>query len=84
MQDKGNYIFTICAAPTVLQKAGILKDISITCHPSVKFKFDVYTDGKIITSQSPGMAMELALKLVEILFGVDSMKKVNARAFARI
>ena len=90
MQDQGKYISAICAAPIILQKVGILKDRSMTCHPSVKFQFDTYTDdrvvmdGKIITSQSPGTAMELALKLVEILFGVDRMKKVNAGVLARV
>jgi protein deglycase len=90
MQDQGKYISAICAAPTILQKADILKDSSMTCHPSVKFQFDAYTDdrvvidGKIITSQSPGTAMELALKLVDILFGVDRMKKVNAGVLALI
>jgi protein deglycase len=50
----------------------------------VKSQFDAYNDnrvvinGKMITSQSPGTAMELALKLVEILFGVNRLKKVNA------
>jgi protein deglycase len=90
MQDQGKYISAICAAPIILQKAGILKNRSITCHPSVKSKFDAYTDdrvvidGKLITSQSPGTAMELSLKLVEILFGVDRMNKVNAGVLARI
>ena len=86
MQNQGKYIAAICAAPLVLQKAGVLKD----SHPSVKTQFDVYTDdrividGKMITSQSPGTAMEFALKMVEILFGVDRMKKVNAGVLAQI
>jgi protein deglycase len=90
MQDQGKYICAICTAPIILQKAGILKDRSMTCHPSIKSQFDTYTDnrvvidGKIITSQSSGRTMELALKLVEILFGVDRMKKVNAGVLARI
>ena len=53
-------------------------------------KFDEYLDkrvvldGKVITRQSPGTAMEFALKLVEILFGIERMKKVNAGVLARI
>jgi protein deglycase len=90
MQDQGKYISVICSAPTVLQKAGILKNRSMTCNPSIKSYFDaniddrVDIDGKLITSQSPGTAMELALKMVEILFRVDLMKKVNAGVLARI
>lgn len=90
MQNQGKYIAAICAAPLVLQKSGILKDRSMTCHPSVQSHFDSYIndrvviDGKLITSKSPGTAMEFALKLVEILFGVERMNKVNAGVLARI
>lgn len=90
IQSQGKYIAAICAAPTILLKAGILKDRSMTCHPSVQSQFDEYLDkrvvidGKVITSQSPGTAMEFALKLVEILFGIERMKKVNAVIFAQI
>ena len=90
MQNQGKYISAICAAPTILQKAGIVNNRSITCHPSIKSKFDSYIDdrvvidGKLITSQSPGTAIELALKLVEILFGVDRMKKVNTGVLAQV
>lgn len=90
MQNQGKYIAAICAAPIVLQKAGILKDRSMTCHPSVQTQFASYIDdrvvidGKVITSQSPGTAMEFSMKLVEILFDVDRMEKVNAGVLARI
>ena len=90
MQQEDKYIAAICAAPTVLEKAGILKDKSITCHPSIKSKFNSYlqdrvvVDGKLITSQSPGTAMEFSLKLVEILFGSERLKKVNDGVLAQI
>ena len=90
MQKQGKYIAAICAAPTVLKKAGILKDKIMTCHPSVQSDFDSYIkdrvviDENVITSQSPGTAMEFSLKLVEILFGADRLKKVNAGVLARI
>ena len=90
MQNQGKFIAAICAAPTVLQKAGILKDKSMTSHPSFISDFDFYVkervvvDEKLITSQSPGTAMEFSLKLVEILFGTDRLKKVNEGVLARI
>lgn len=90
MQQEDKYIAAICAAPTVLQKAGILKGKSITCHPSIKSHFDSYikdrvvVDGKVITSQSPGTAMEFSFKLVEILFGSERLKKVNDGVLAQI
>jgi hypothetical protein len=58
--------------------------------PSVKSQFDEYTDDRVVinekmfTNQSPGTAMKLALKLVEILFGVDRTKKLNAGFLALI
>ena len=90
MQNQNKYIAAICAAPTILKKAGILKDKSMTCHPSVQSNFHCYVndrvvvDEKLITSQSPGTAMEFSLKLVEILFGADRLKKVNDGVLARI
>jgi len=89
---QGKYIAAICAAPIVQQKAGVLNGRSMTCHPSVRSEFKdcqflddrVVVDEKMITSQSPGTAMEFALKLVEILFGSDRMKKVNNGVLARI
>jgi 4-methyl-5(b-hydroxyethyl)-thiazole monophosphate biosynthesis len=92
MHEENKYIAAICAAPTVLQKAGILQDRSFTCHPSVQSDFDsieslkdrVVVDQKIITSQSPGTAMEFALKLVEVLFGAERLKKVNDGVLALI
>jgi len=89
-QDK--LIAAICAAPIILKKASILENQFITCHPSVQSEFKsenylfdrVVVDGNLITSQSPGTAMEFALKLVEILFGSNRLKKVNQGILARI
>jgi len=69
-----------------LKENGLLKNRKRTSHPSVKQflsgKFyseeRVVVDGNIITSQAPGTAMEFSLRLVEILFGKDRVKTVNA------
>ena len=90
MQNQDKYIAAICAAPKVLKKAGILKDKSMTCHPSVQSDFDSYIENRvvidenIITSQGPGTAMEFWFKLVEILFGAERLKKVNEGVLAQI
>jgi len=44
----------------------------------------VVVDGRIITSRSPGTALEFALKLVEILFGRERMDAVNSGVMARL
>lgn len=85
-------IAAICAAPLVLNKAGILKDRCVTSHPSVQkdmkgiqYSEDrVVVDGHIITSKSPGTAMEFSLKLVEILFGRERRDVVNQGVLAKI
>lgn len=92
MYDDRKPIAAICAAPLVLDAAGILKNKTVTSHPSVKeqLKGTLYTedrvavDGNIITSRSPGTAMEFALKLIEILFDRERVQVVNDGVMARI
>lgn len=72
--NDSKFIGAICAAPYVLDHAGILKGKNITCYPSwaPKIKdaqiFDkpVEVDGKIITGNGVGGAIAMALKLVEV------------------
>ncbi len=85
-------IAAICAAPTILHSAGILKNTVATSHPSVKDQLSdieyseerVVVDGNIVTSRSPGTALECALKLVDILFGRDRRDTVNEGVMARL
>ena len=73
----GKYVAAICAAPTVLNKAGILKGKSITSFPAEEKSFtdssyfykNVVVDDNIITSRALGTALDFALKLIEILSG---------------
>ena len=67
----------ICAAPTVLGLAGVLKN-RYTCYPSFEEKITsseyvkdekVVVDENIITSQGPATAMEFALMIVKTLVG---------------
>jgi putative intracellular protease/amidase len=44
----------------------------------------VIVDGKPITSQGPGTAMEFSMKLVEVLVGKDKMEKVNGEVLAKL
>lgn len=70
-------VAAICAAPTVLSAAGLLKDKRATSYPSVKDEMQVaeyltipvVVDGNVVTSRGAGTAMAFALKLVEILKG---------------
>lgn len=67
----------ICAAPMVLVAAGVVDEVPITSHPSVRDRLGkapvsearVVHSGRVITSQGPGTAMEFALALVGELAG---------------
>ncbi len=91
MGDKNKLIGAICAAPIILKKKGLINNRKITSHPSVKEELGdhyvderVVVDQNIITSCSPGTAMEFAFKLVEILFGKDRVILVNKGVMANI
>lgn len=92
MDNKNKLIGAICAAPTILEENGLLIKRKRTSHPSVKetllgdlYREDrVVVDENIITSRSPGTAMEFAFKLVEILFGNNRVIVVNNGVLANI
>jgi protein deglycase len=91
MDRAGKYVAAICCAPYVLIKAGVLQGRKATVSPSGKKEVSVsaqycedrvVVDKNLITSQSPGTAMEFALKLVEVLVGEEAMRKVKAQTLA--
>ena len=82
----------ICAAPLVLDSVNFLREKKFTSHPSVEKKFHtgkysqerVVIDNNLITSRSPGTAMEFAFALVEQLFDKGRLEKVNKRVMAKL
>jgi DJ-1 family protein len=75
--ERGLPIAAICAAPLVLDKAGVLSEGKFTCYPGVESEMAtmgrrherlVDEDG-VITSQGPATAMDFALHLVQRLRG---------------
>jgi protein deglycase len=85
-------IAAICAAPLVLDSVNLLEKKRFTSHPSIENEFDkeqysqerVVIDGNLITSRSPGTAMEFAFALVEELFGKDRLETVNKGVMAKL
>lgn len=69
---RGAALAALCAAPLVLEAAGLLEGRPFTCHPSVTDRFAapgpvedrVVADGTLVTSRGPGTALEFALALV--------------------
>jgi 4-methyl-5(b-hydroxyethyl)-thiazole monophosphate biosynthesis len=94
LRTGNRHLAAICAAPTVLLAYGILKDRTVTSHPTVRAEVTagakefsdqrVVVDGFVITSQAAGTAMEFAFKLVEILCGADKATEVNCGVLARL
>lgn len=74
----GKSVAAICAAPIVLDKAGLLDSRHYTCFPGkekdipsgIHLEEDVVVDGPIITSRGAGTSLDFAYKLVD-LFGGD-------------
>lgn len=87
MAAAGKFTCAICAAPTVLAKAGVLSGKRATSHPGCLDKMAlpdvtftgeaVCRDGNVITSRSAGTAMDFALALIEALSGADARQQVE-------
>ena len=73
--ENGIYIASICAAPIILGKLGLLYGRKVTCYPGLEGELwgseictqDVCVDGNYITSRGPSTAIKFAIKLVELL-----------------
>jgi len=85
----GKWIGAVCAAPLVLQAAGVLSNRKATCHPGVAERLTctprsserTVTDGRILTSQGAGTTFEFALMMVGL---VDGPGKAQAIAGAMV
>lgn len=75
--EKNKVVAAICASPSVLATAGVLKNKKATIYPGMEDEIKnkggvlvddlVVVDDNIITSKGPATTMLFALKLVEIL-----------------
>jgi 4-methyl-5(b-hydroxyethyl)-thiazole monophosphate biosynthesis len=89
--DRGGYVAAICAAPTVLGDAGLLTGRRVTSYPSYQSQLTeadyqtdrVVVDGHLITSRSPGTALEFALTLVEHLAGRSVSQRIAGDVLAQ-
>ena len=72
----GRFVCAICAAPTVLEAAGVIDHEDVTCYPSCMPQMGrpvqhvpVVADGLVITGQGPGSATLFALAVLAHLEG---------------
>lgn len=77
------HVGAICAAPTVLNEAGLLTGRRYTAHPTVGQELasiilePVVRDGNIVTSRGAGTAIPFALVLVEQLCGKEKAAEIR-------
>ncbi len=75
-KGEGRLVCAICAAPTVLEAAGVIEDEDVTCYPSCMSQMGrpvqhvpVVADGLLITGQGPGAATLFGLVVLAHLEG---------------
>ena len=84
----GKVVAAICAAPLILQQAGLLENRRFTAHFSVHGELPgvvderVVEDGRILTSRGPGTAVDFGLALVHNLAGEAVAREVAAAIMA--
>lgn len=82
---QGKYVAAICAAPSILSELGLLKGKKACAYPSFEdgldcaevLKVPAVTDGNITTGRGMGAAIPFALKLTEILCGVEKAEEIR-------
>lgn len=79
-RDGGKLTAAICAAPTVLAKAGLLEGRTAVCYPGMEEQLtgakigleSVAVDGSVITGRGMGTAIAFALALVRYYNGGEA------------
>ena len=83
-REEGGLLCAICAAPTVLQEAGLLEPGQhVTCYPTCQMEIDctwvnqpAVSHNGIITGRAPGSAMTFAMVVLQALVGDAAAHKV--------
>ena len=90
MGDDRLWLAAICAAPTLLARAGLLPPgAHCVCYPGMEgalaaagavplMEQSVVTEGRLVTGRGPGSAFDFALALVEVLAGTAAADQVCA------
>ncbi|MBI4361898.1 MAG: DJ-1/PfpI family protein [Euryarchaeota archaeon] len=84
-------VAAVCAAPSVLARAGLLQGRRATIYPTMTDHLQgahaesqaVVQDGNLVTSQGPGTTMAFALALLERLAGRARADEVGQRLLYR-
>lgn len=85
MYDDGKITSALCAAPIVLDEAGLLEGKNVTSYPGFEkelkagnYKEDiVVVDSNVVTGRGPAIAAVLAFELIEQLEGTEKREEVE-------
>lgn len=85
--QKDQWLFAICAAPSIFGKAGILDNKKYISFPStesfmpraIRTKEKAVRDGKIITAAGAGAVYDFAFLIIETIFGKDAREEIEKR-----
>lgn len=92
LEASGRKVGAICAAPLVLERAGVLAGREVTAYPAVRDKLAsarvlaepaVVASGPLLTSQGVGTALEFALALVADLAGPARARELASAMLVR-
>lgn len=84
--NRDKLVASICAAPTILGRLGLLENKNFTCFPSLEGdvvggiymkQSKVECSDKFITSRSAGTAIEFALKIIEKLIDKEAANHIQ-------
>jgi 4-methyl-5(b-hydroxyethyl)-thiazole monophosphate biosynthesis len=85
LNEENKLCAAVCAAPIVLEAAGILDGKKATSYPgfdkdmpSCNYQEDrVVIDGNLITGRGPGVAMEFVMTIVEYLLDEETKEELQ-------
>lgn len=85
------YVAAICAAPSILGDMGLLRGKRATCYPGFESKLvdaevqeneKIVVDGKFITAKGMGVAIDMGLKIVELLCSKEKSEELKHAVIA--
>lgn len=86
--NKGKYIASICAGPTILGHLGFLKNTKYTCFTSMNEGFggefvDTYcvADKHMITGRSAAAVIDFSFLIIKTLFGESLEQKIKNQIY---
>jgi len=91
--QSGRWTAAVCASPAVVFSTHGLIGETATSYPAPAFKEQVgggwtdskaVVDGNVITSQGPGTSLQFALKIVEVLYGIEKAEELAKQMVTKV